>query len=99
MSVRLGSTSRDVRMSRFVDVYPALVSELKGRAVKFDMRYRNGFAVTEPGSPRALSGIDTAARSTRGLSEVESTVSEVEGNDQFNDTTHTNLETNKSAGN
>lgn len=72
VSVRLGSTDRDARMSRFVDVYSALVPELEGRAAKFDMRYRNGFAVTEPGSARALSSIEAAAKSTRGANRVDS---------------------------
>ncbi len=84
VSVRLGSTDHDTRMARFVDVYPAMVSELKGRAVKFDMRYRNGFAVTEPGSPRALSGIEAAARSTRGVDGAQTTAPVENANPNLN---------------
>jgi len=67
VSVKLGATHQNDRISRFVDVFKLLVPEFKGEAVKFDMRYRNGFAVTRPGSPRALSSIEAAARSTRGI--------------------------------
>lgn len=65
VSVRLGTSDRDERIQRFSEVYSMLVPDFKGQAVKFDMRYRNGFAVTHPGSPRALSNIDAAAQSTR----------------------------------
>ncbi len=65
VSVRLGTTDQDIRMSRFAEIYQLLVPDFKGQAVKFDMRYRNGFAVTQPGSPRAISNIEAAAQSTR----------------------------------
>ena len=67
VSVRLGSSARDVRMKRFIDVYQLLVPKADGQAVKFDMRYRNGLAVTRPGSPRAFGSLETSARSTRGV--------------------------------
>ena len=64
VSVRLGSSARDVRMKRFIDVYQLLVPNADGQAVKFDMRYRNGLAVTQPGSPRAFGSLESAVRST-----------------------------------
>ena len=71
VSVKLGSTHQSDRISRFVDIFNLLVPDFKGEAVKFDMRYRNGFAVTRPGSPRAFSSIDATARSTRGIEEED----------------------------
>jgi len=71
VSVKLGSTHQSTRIGRFVDVFNLLVPEFKGESVKFDMRYRNGFAVTRPGSPRAFSSIEAAARSTRGIEEED----------------------------
>lgn len=65
VSVRLGSTDQGARIQRFSEIYHLLVPQFKGQAVKFDMRYRNGFAVTNPGSPRAVSNIEAAAQSTR----------------------------------
>lgn len=67
VSVRLGATDQDTRMSRFAEVYQLLVPDFSGQAVKFDMRYRNGFAVTQPGSPRAISNIEAAAQSARAV--------------------------------
>ena len=69
VSVRLGITDQDVRMQRFAEVYRLLVPDFNGQAVKFDMRYRNGFAVTQPGSPRAFSNIEAAGQSTRASAE------------------------------
>lgn len=73
VSLRLGASVRDTRMQRFSEVYRMLVPDFKGQAVKFDMRYRNGFAVTHPGSPRAVSNIEAAALSTRSVSTEGST--------------------------
>ena len=67
VSVRLGATDQDIRMNRFAEIYQLLVPDFNGQAVKFDMRYRNGFAVTQPGSPRAISNIEAAAQSTRAI--------------------------------
>ncbi len=72
VSVRLGITDQDVRMQRFAEVYQLLVPDFNGQAVKFDMRYRNGFAVTQPGSPRAFSNIQAAGQSSRANTAAQS---------------------------
>ena len=79
VSVKLGATHQNDRIRRFIDVFKLLVPGFKGEAVKFDMRYRNGFAVTRPGSPRALSSIEAAARSTRGIQEDDAPDAVAEG--------------------
>ena len=45
--VNLGVTDWEERVQRFVQVYTRLVEPMGGRAVKFDMRYPNGFALSE----------------------------------------------------
>ena len=60
VSVRLGTSELEPRIQRFVDVYPRLIRSTEGKPVTFDMRYTNGFAMTAPGSPTALSAIDVS---------------------------------------
>lgn len=45
--VKLGVTDWEERVQRFVRVYARLVEPMGGRAVQFDMRYPNGFALSE----------------------------------------------------
>ena len=45
ITVRLGYEQRELRMSRFLDVYEKLAPQLGGNAASFDMRYSNGFAL------------------------------------------------------
>jgi len=45
VTVRLGYEDKDLRFTRFLDVYDRLVTPLNGRPVRFDMRYSNGFAL------------------------------------------------------
>jgi len=45
ITVRLGYEERELRMSRFLDVYEKLAPQIGGRAASFDMRYSNGFAL------------------------------------------------------
>ena len=45
VTVRLGYEERELRMSRFLDVYERLAPQIDGRAASFDMRYSNGFAL------------------------------------------------------
>ncbi len=45
--VNLGVTDWEERVQRFVQVYTRLVEPMGGRAVQFDMRYPNGFALSE----------------------------------------------------
>lgn len=46
VSVKLGLTSLEERIQRFVSIYRRLVEPLDGRAASFDMRYTNGFAMS-----------------------------------------------------
>jgi len=46
VSVKLGLTDLEERMQRFVSIYQRLVAPLEGRAANFDMRYTNGFAMS-----------------------------------------------------
>lgn len=45
VTVHLGYEERELRMSRFLDVYERLASQIDGRDASFDMRYSNGFAL------------------------------------------------------
>ena len=45
ITVRLGYEERELRMSRFLDVYEKLAPQIAGRVASFDMRYSNGFAL------------------------------------------------------
>lgn len=45
VTVRLGYEERELRMSRFMDVYERLAPQFNGRTARFDMRYSNGFAL------------------------------------------------------
>lgn len=46
VSVKLGPTSIEERIQRFVSIYRRLVEPLEGKAANFDMRYTNGFAMS-----------------------------------------------------
>jgi len=46
ITLRLGYEERELRMSRFLDVYPQLVDEAGQGPSRFDMRYSDGFAVS-----------------------------------------------------
>ncbi len=43
--VRLGLEARELRMSRFLDVYERITEQAKDGPLSFDMRYSNGFAL------------------------------------------------------
>jgi len=45
--VRLGLKQRELRMSRFIDVYERIADNSVGKTLSFDMRYSNGFSLGE----------------------------------------------------
>jgi len=59
VTVRLGYEDRERRLARFVDVYERLVAPLGGRTARFDMRYSNGFALSETGVPSGASALSS----------------------------------------
>ena len=47
MTLELGREQVKQRLARFVVVYPYSIAQLEGRVNRVDMRYRNGFAVSD----------------------------------------------------
>jgi len=45
ITLRLGYEERELRMTRFLDVYPQLIEQGGNPPTRFDMRYSDGFAV------------------------------------------------------
>ena len=46
VTVRLGYADHELRLQRFIDVYPRVADTARLQPVRFDMRYSNGFALS-----------------------------------------------------
>ena len=57
VTVRLGLNDTELRMQRFIDVYPGLSGQIGERASSFDMRYSNGFALGGVADSKLRSGL------------------------------------------